>query len=178
MLEATTLSCCTSGVSSLPAFSLLLLAFLRRPAGGAVCKSPRLGGSVLPRRRYRASISRFCWLCSSEISRRCLQGEQRRAGWASGPTAHRSMAQTPAGLLGSAAAQRSWRLFLRLPVHTSTTWASRALTNLQRCSSLQAWNMAGLFVLVFFRGEKGEAGVWTPSHIHAPNTNPVHNHSD
>lgn len=87
MLEATTLSCCTSGVSSLPALSLLLQAFLRRPAGGAVCKSPRLGGRVLPRRRYRASISRFCWLCSSEISRRCLQGgaEESWVGlWAQG----------------------------------------------------------------------------------------------
>lgn len=78
MLEATTLSCCTSGLSSLPAFSLLLL-FLLRPAGGAVWNRPRLGGSGLPRRRYRASISCFCWLCSSEISFRCLQ-EGRGAG--------------------------------------------------------------------------------------------------
>lgn len=77
MLEATTLSCCTSGLSSFPAFSLLLL-FLLRPAGGAVWNRPRLGGSGLPRRRYRASISCFCWLCSSEISFRCLQ--ERRAG--------------------------------------------------------------------------------------------------
>lgn len=77
MLEATTLSCCTSGLSSFPAFSLLLL-FLLRPAGGAVWNRPRLGGSGLPRRRYRASISCFCWLCSSEISFRCLQ--EGRAG--------------------------------------------------------------------------------------------------
>lgn len=72
VLEATTLSCCTSGLSSFPAFSLLLL-FLLRPAGGAVWKRPRLGGRGLPRRRYRASISCFCWLCSSEISFRCLR---------------------------------------------------------------------------------------------------------
>lgn len=73
VLEATTLSCRTRGFSSLPAFSLLLLVFLRRPVGGAVWKKPTLGGSGLPRRRYRASISCFCWLCSSEISFRCLQ---------------------------------------------------------------------------------------------------------
>lgn len=78
MLEATTLSCCTRGFSSLPAFSLLLLVFLLRPMGGAVWKNPTLGGSGLPKRRYRASISCFCWLCSSEISFRCL--EQKRGG--------------------------------------------------------------------------------------------------
>lgn len=82
MLEATTLSCCTKGFSSLPAFNLLLLVFLLRPIGGAVWKNPTLGGSGLPKRRYRASISCFCWLCSSEISFRCL--EQKRGGRAGG----------------------------------------------------------------------------------------------
>lgn len=82
VLEATTLSCCTKGFSSLPAFSLLLLVFLLRPIGGAVWKNPTLGGSGLPKRRYRASISCFCWLCSSEISFRCL--EQTRGDRAGG----------------------------------------------------------------------------------------------
>lgn len=45
-------------------------------------KNPTLGGSGLPKRRYRASISCFCWLCSSEISFRCL--EQERGGRAGG----------------------------------------------------------------------------------------------
>lgn len=83
VLEATTLSCCTRGFSSLPAFNLLLLVFLLRPIGGAVWKNPTLGGSGLPKRLYRASISCFCWLCSSEISFRCL--ERKRGGRTGGP---------------------------------------------------------------------------------------------
>lgn len=82
VLEATTLSCCTRGFSSLPAFNLLLLVFLLRPIGGAVWKNPTLGGSGLPKRRYSASISCFCWLCSSEISFRCLG--QKKGGRAGG----------------------------------------------------------------------------------------------
>lgn len=166
VLEATTLSCCTSGVSSLPAFSLLLLAFLRRPAGGAVCKSPRLGGSVLPRRRYRASISRFCWLCSSEISRRCLQGGAEE-GWVGLPGPGRT---------GAWAAQRSRHLFQRLPVYISTTWDSRGPDQPAERRFSPGLEQAGLFVLVFLVW--GEAGVWTPSHIYAHNINPVRNHSD
>lgn len=135
MLEATTLSCCTSGLSSFPAFSLLLLLLLR-PAGGAVWKRPRLGGSGLPRRRYRASISCFCWLCSSEISFRCLQ--EGREGGGRPEAVHQRPGQ--AGRAGGRGAQpqrprtrtaQRQQVHSRLPVFICTRrapWGSPAHT--------------------------------------------------